>query len=232
MQRILLIANRAAHVATAEEAVRLSGRDVRTEPTVERGLVTAREWRPQLVLIDLDIGLSAGGLAALLRDPQLADGVAVIAIVTPERLEQVGPGVEVDDLILAPLDGTELQQRIARTLWERTGADDSNRLRRGALLIDLERYQVSIDGDIVDLTYKEYELLCFLASNPGKPFTREALLNRVWGYDYYGGSRTVDVHVRRIRSKIDRTERFIETVRNVGYRFADRDAPLRGPPGD
>ena len=79
----------------------------------------------------------------------------------------------------------------------------------------------AIDGDVVDLTFKEYELLRFLASNPGKPYTREALLNQVWGYDYYGGSRTVDVHVRRIRSKIERHEQFIDTVRNVGYRFVE-----------
>ena len=101
---------------------------------------------------------------------------------------------------------------------------DGARLRRGGLVIDLERYTVTIDGEPVDLTYKEYELLVFLSSNPGKPFTREALLNRVWGYDYYGGSRTVDVHIRRIRAKVERREEFIETVRNVGYRFIDRGA--------
>ncbi len=94
-------------------------------------------------------------------------------------------------------------------------------IRHGSLSIDLERYKVTIDGDVVDLTFKEYELLRFLASNPGKPYTREALLNQVWGYDYYGGSRTVDVHVRRIRSKIERHEQFIDTVRNVGYRFVE-----------
>ena len=94
-------------------------------------------------------------------------------------------------------------------------------LRRGPLVIDLERYTVTVDGEVVDLTYKEYELLRFLATNPGKPFTREALLNQVWGYDYYGGSRTVDVHIRRIRAKIERHEPFIETLRNVGYRFVD-----------
>ena len=96
---------------------------------------------------------------------------------------------------------------------------------------------------MVDLTYKEYELLRFLALNPGKAFTREMLLNQVWGYDYYGGSRTVDVHVRRIRAKIELHEPYIETVRNVGYRFVEvnpaglsgdgsrtwRPRPARGP---
>jgi two-component system alkaline phosphatase synthesis response regulator PhoP len=71
----------------------------------------------------------------------------------------------------------------------------------------------------VDLTYKEYELLRFLATNAGRVFTREALLNKVWGYDFYGGARTVDVHIRRLRSKIEERDTFIDTVRNVGYRF-------------
>ena len=78
-----------------------------------------------------------------------------------------------------------------------------------------------LGDEAVDLTYKEYELLRFLAQNPGKAFTREMLLNQVWGYDYYGGARTVDVHIRRIRAKIERHEPYIETVRNVGYRFVE-----------
>ena len=136
-------------------------------------------------------------------------------------------GVAIDDFILAPVDEEELRSRVARTLWAHTGTGDGTILRCGGLVIDLERYKVTVDGDVVDLTYKEYELLRFLASNPGKPFTREVLLNQVWGYDYYGGSRTVDVHVRRIRAKIERHEQFIETVRNVGYRFVDLAARAR-----
>ena len=93
-------------------------------------------------------------------------------------------------------------------------------MRCGALTIDLSNYRVTVDDDPLVLTFKEYELLRFLAANKDKVFTREALLNRVWGYDFYGGARTVDVHIRRLRSKIeDRTHTFIETVRNVGYRF-------------
>ena len=222
MQRVLLISDNLAHHAASEAALRLDGRVLRSEPTVERGLLTARAWQPGLVLLDLGIGLTAAGLAAFLRDPHMRDGVAVIAIAAPQQLGLVGAGVAVDDIVVPPLDEDELSTRIARALALRTGAGgDGSTLRRGSLVIDLERYTVTVDGEVVDLTYKEYELLRFLASNPGKPYTREALLNRVWGYDYYGGSRTVDVHIRRIRAKIERHEQFIETVRNVGYRFAD-----------
>jgi len=219
---VLLISEHPAHIAAVEAALRLDGRVVRAEPTVERALVIAREWRPALILLDLGTGLTAGGLAAFLRDPYVRDGVAVVALAHREQLTLVGPGVAVDDIVVTPIDDEELRIRVGRVLFERSGGSDGSVLRFGSLVIDLERYTVTVDDEVVDLTYKEYELLRFLASNPGKPFTREALLNRVWGYDYYGGSRTVDVHIRRIRSKIERHETHIDTVRNVGYRFIDR----------
>ncbi|NDE60473.1 MAG: winged helix family transcriptional regulator, partial [Acidimicrobiia bacterium] len=90
----------------------------------------------------------------------------------------------------------------------------------GGLVLNLETYQASIDGHPLDLTYMEYELLKFLTQNPGKVFTREILLSRVWGYDYYGGARTVDVHIRRLRAKLgEEHANLIQTVRSVGYRF-------------
>ena len=90
----------------------------------------------------------------------------------------------------------------------------------GDLVLNLETYQAAISGRPIDLTYMEYELLKFLASHPGKVFTRETLLSRVWGYEYYGGARTVDVHVRRLRAKLgSEHEQLIGTIRNVGYRF-------------
>ena len=138
----------------------------------------------------------------------------------------VGPGVPVSDIIVPPLHPDELRLRVERILGSAGVAPETGLLRRGALAIDQDRYTVRLGGEVVDLTYKEYELLRFLALNPGKAFTREMLLNQVWGYDYYGGSRTVDVHVRRIRSKIEQHEPYIETVRNVGYRFVEVNPPL------
>lgn len=221
MQNVLVISENPANIAIVEAAMRRDGRSVRNEPTVERGLLMARDWRPGTVVLDLDMGLTTGGLAAFLRDPQIREGLAIIAITRLDQLSLVGAGVEVDDFVSPPIDEDELRTRVARALWRRNG-DVSTVLQFGSLVIDLERYTVTVDDGVVDLTYKEYELLRFLASNAGKPFTREALLSRVWGYDYYGGSRTVDVHIRRIRSKIERRDQYIETVRNVGYRFIDR----------
>ena len=101
-------------------------------------------------------------------------------------------------------------------------ADNENIIKKGDLVIDCSKYEVKIDDKQVDLTYKEYELLKFLATNPGRVYSRDALLNKIWGYDYYGGTRTVDVHIRRLRGKIeDNKHAFIDTVRNVGYKFIE-----------
>ena len=225
MQRILIVSDDPQHVTLAAAAMRLDGRPVRTERTLEAGLMAVRDWRPAVLLLDLGIGVTHGGLAAVLRDPEVHERIGVILIASHEKLAMVGAGVRIDDLVMPPLDAEELRTRISRALWTHTGADEGSLLRRRGLVIDLERYTVSVDGEVVDLTYKEYELLRFLATNAGKPFTREALLNRVWGYDYYGGSRTVDVHIRRVRAKIERHEAYIDTVRNVGYRFIDDNVP-------
>ena len=224
MSRVLLISDDPACTSAAQAALRGEGIALRAEATVDRGLVTAREWQPAVLLLDLGIGLTAGGLAALLRDSQVRDGIAVLAMAEPGQFAMVGAGMGVDDVIVPPLDADELRLRVSRLLAAAGVESESGLLRRGELEIDQERYTVRLADMAVDLTYKEYELLRFLATHPGKAFTREQLLNQVWGYDYYGGSRTVDVHVRRIRSKIERRQAYIETVRNVGYRFVEEMA--------
>ena len=97
-------------------------------------------------------------------------------------------------------------------------------IQRGKLSIDVSKYEVRIGEKKIDLTFTEFELLKFLCGNPGTVFTREVLLNKVWGYEYYGGTRTVDVHIRRLRSKIEgKSSTFIETVRNIGYKFISEE---------
>ena len=131
---------------------------------------------------------------------------------------------DVDDFVVAPVSTFELSLRV-KTSLSRTGRyDRTDAIRRGDLLIYPHTYEVFVDGERVGLTLKEYELLKFLATHVGRVFTRDVLLEQVWGYDYYGGMRTVDVHVRRLRAKLEREGRtFIETVRGVGYRFVVRE---------
>jgi len=125
-----------------------------------------------------------------------------------------------DDFCLAPFHPRELEARLKHLFW-RTGRGTRPELvEYGDLVLNLETYQAAISGQPLDLTYMEYELLKFLSSHPGKVFTRETLLSRVWGYEYYGGARTVDVHVRRLRAKLgEEHANLIQTVRSVGYRF-------------
>jgi DNA-binding response OmpR family regulator len=126
-----------------------------------------------------------------------------------------------DDFCLSPFHPAEFEARLRHLLWttgETIGHADL--VEYGDLVLNLETYQATIARQPLDLTYMEYELLKFLAQNPGKVFTREILLSRVWGYEYYGGARTVDVHIRRLRAKLgEEYAGLIATVRSVGYRF-------------
>ncbi len=127
-----------------------------------------------------------------------------------------------DDFCLAPMRQPELVARLKHLFWRSGRGTRPELVEYGPLVLNLETYQAAISGRPLDLTYMEYELLKFLSSNPGKVFTRETLLSRVWGYDYYGGARTVDVHVRRLRAKLSEEHApLIQTVRSVGYRFGE-----------
>ena len=125
-----------------------------------------------------------------------------------------------DDFCLTPFHPVELEARLRHLLWRGGAGAKPDVVEYSELALNVETYQASIQGRPLDLTYMEYELLKFLAQNPGKVFTRELLLSRVWGYEYYGGARTVDVHIRRLRAKLgEEHQNLIQTVRSVGYRF-------------
>jgi DNA-binding response OmpR family regulator len=125
-----------------------------------------------------------------------------------------------DDFCLTPFHPTEVEARLKHLLWRGGDGVRPDMVEYSGLALNLETYQASIAGRPLDLTYMEYELLKFLAQHPGKVFTREMLLSRVWGYEYYGGARTVDVHIRRLRAKLgEEHANLIQTVRSVGYRF-------------
>lgn len=148
-----------------------------------------------------------------------------LAAVRPADTHHLGPSHELDDFVLAPVHDAELMARVQLVLWRHGRALSRNTLEAGDLIVDTANYQVFESGRSVTLTFKEFELLRFLMTHNQQVFTRETLLNRVWGYNYYGGSRTVDVHIRRLRSKLEAGgQRYVETVRNVGYRFS---LPLR-----
>ncbi len=165
---------------------------------------------PDLLIVDLG-QVGPGWLEKVKQERKFP----VLALVAREKLGALPPGV--DEFVLSPWAEGELLLRLERRLGPAPSPDV---IRFGDLSIDLVRYEVTLAGKRVELTFKEYQLLKFLASHPGRVFTREALLAQLWDYDYFGGERTVDVHIRRLRSKIeDQAHTFIETVRGVGYRF-------------
>ena len=220
MNRILLLSEESSEIQLIERALRVDGHILRSEHDVGVCLTALDQWKPALFLADFSAGMSISSLTQLSAEMQIRD--VILMVLADERdlgiLEAVP---QLDDFVTKPLNDIEIRLRVSRLLSSSNGVVTDELLRRGGLEIDVDRYKVTLDGVILDLTYKEYELLRFLASNPGKAFSREALLNQVWGYDYFGGARTVDVHVRRIRAKIEQRQQFIETVRNVGYRFSE-----------
>ena len=141
----------------------------------------------------------------------------ILLVLGEGGLAAVTPEWGVRDIALDAAGPAEFDARIRLALRDTVGRGV---VTAGGLVIDEPAYQASLDGRVLDLTYTEFELLKYLAQNPGRVFSRETLLADVWGYDYYGGTRTVDVHVRRLRAKLGvENESLIGTVRNVGYRF-------------
>jgi DNA-binding response OmpR family regulator len=193
------------------KAVASAGAAERSEP--EDG------WAGAIVCADAD----ADGAFALCRTLRKRDVPfqPLLLLVAGNQLPELELREDLfDDFCLAPFQPRELEARVAHLFW-RTGRGTRPELvEYGALVLNLETYQAAVSGRPLDLTYMEYELLKFLATHPGKVFTRETLLSRVWGYEYYGGARTVDVHIRRLRAKLGEEQaNLISTVRSVGYRF-------------
>jgi len=174
-----------------------------------------------IVLVDIT-AISTHGDSAWkwFRKLKLKRLLPVIGIVSASTLHLVLQEQGLEDFILKPWDLDELAARIHRAISKTSKPVEDSAIIIGDLTIDPVRCEVDLGGRMLALTFKEYELLKLLATSKGRVFTREALLNEIWGYDYYGGDRTVDVHIRRLRSKIEDPEHsFIETVRNIGYKF-------------
>jgi DNA-binding response OmpR family regulator len=178
------------------------------------------EDAPDLLLVDTgDLKADLAAWETALKDRHLKLP-PLIALITRTGLNGLLAATAIDDFLVKPYDLDELAARVRRLLERAKGVDLGETIRAGELVIDLARCEVSVGGRPVELVFREYELLRFLMANRGRVFSRETLLNKVWGYDYFGGDRTVDVHIRRLRSKIEDAEHtFIDTVRNIGYRF-------------
>jgi DNA-binding response OmpR family regulator len=224
---LLLLTRALGPSTTVLPALALLSHPVRVhapEPAALLG-VDARGADYDAVLVDARRELIASReLCRLLRTTGLE--AALLAVVTEGGLVAVTADWGVDDVLLDTAGPAEVDARLRlaigrrRAEQETTAVQDRDVVRTGDLEIDEHAYVARVRGTTLDLTFKEFELLKFLAQHPGRVFSRAQLLQEVWGYDYYGGTRTVDVHVRRLRAKLGkRHETLIGTVRNVGYKF-------------
>ena len=197
-------------------ALALLSHSARLIPAQADQLITAPD--SDLILVDARSNLiAAKALCQLLR--AMGSSTPLLLVITEGGLAAVSPDWGVDDVILDTAGPAEADARIRLTAGRLARTEASNTIRAAGVVIDEASYSAKVHGKPLDLTYKEFELLRFLAAHPSRVFTREQLLSEVWGYDYFGGTRTVDVHVRRLRAKLGDQESLIGTVRNVGYRF-------------
>lgn len=200
-----------------------------------QALEMVRSENPDLVILDVMLpGQDGLSVCRSLRQDENTRSIPIIMLsARVEELDRIlGLEMGADDYVTKPFSPRELvarvKARLRRSHYE-TEVKPSTRQRggrivHGRLVIDQERFMVSVDGIKQDLTPKEFEVLRFLASEPGKVFSRDYLLEQIWGYDYAGDSRTVDVHIRHIRQKLEQipdAPQYIETVRGVGYRFRE-----------
>jgi two-component system alkaline phosphatase synthesis response regulator PhoP len=174
--------------------------------------------KPEILLLEISESLPRPETWELIRKLKRERKLPVIALIERQIIVKIEPSPDIDDFLVTPFDSEELIFRINRILGKKHESS-TKQIKGRELVVDPDTCEVTVEGSKVDLTFKEYELLKLLAGNKGHVFTREVLLDKIWGYDYFGGDRTVDVHIRRLRSKIEHTYVYIETVRNIGYKF-------------
>lgn len=177
------------------------------------------ERRPDLAMV-IDGDGDVAPIYSRLRDDDELGTVPIVVSVDPDRLGLSEEVLGVHELIVSPFTAAELGARIARARRVVRGVEDHEVLRDDGLELNLAAHEARLEGQIVEFTFMEFELLKYLVTHPGRAFSREALLHSVWGYEFFGGARTVDVHVRRVRVKLgDRHAPRLRTVRRVGYRW-------------
>ncbi len=157
-------------------------------------------------------------------------GSPLIVVLTEGGLTAINAEWGVDDVILETAGPAEVDARLRLAIGRQAIGPETSMIRASGVVIDEASYSAKVHGRTLDLTFKEFELLRFFATHPSRVFTREQLLSEVWGYDYFGGTRTVDVHVRRLRAKLGDMESLIGTVRNVGYRFTVHEDDTEASP--
>jgi DNA-binding response OmpR family regulator len=226
----ILVVTKGQHETKSISILSKRGHRIETAQAVEEALDIIQRDAPEIVILDIE-------RYSLQESRNLLGGVKYLG--RPQFLGLMDEGtlahydltLNLDDFIVEPYQPAELIARLEQLNWRRHESDGKSLIKCGDLVINLAKYEVRLAGRSIPFSLKEYELLCFLASHQGRVFSRKALLKAVWGYDYIGGMRTVDVHIRKLRSKIEGSGySFIKTTRGVGYKFEESVYALSANP--
>jgi len=221
MQHILILSQDEEYRNTLISLLKDAGYTVYPSDTIKDTVDQFYSKKLDLIIVDVESWKEEG--IKTYRDLRHELGTkdfSSIIIVPMDMMEHVEFSLAFDDFIIKDGNLNEVPLRIRQLLWRQSSLDTENIIKINDLILDLNSYEVAVQGKRVYLTYKEYELLKFLVLNRGRVFTRDVLLDKVWGYDNYAGTRTVDIHVQRLRTKLGGgSSSFIQTVRNVGYCF-------------
>ncbi len=235
MYKILVVDDEKHIVELIKFNLERDGFQVITAYDGEEAVKQARSGDPDLIILDIMLPVMDGleVCRQLKQDKETRNIPVIMLSAKGDELDKIlGLEIGADDYVTKPFSPRELVARVkARLRWLQMESENreqeagaGKRINLGRLVIDQERFEVLVDGERQELTPKEFELLRYMASKPGKVFTREQLLEKIWGYDFVGDSRTVDVHIRHLRQKLEKypgMPQYIETVRGVGYRFRE-----------
>jgi two-component system phosphate regulon response regulator PhoB len=225
IERILVVEDEKDIVDLISYHLSQSGFSVITALDGPSGLERAKKERPGLVILDLMLpGMDGKDVCRALKSNPLTQSIPILMLTakTDEVDRVIGFELGADDYVTKPFSPRELVLRVKAILQRKESSQESEKIIQvGGLLIDVEKHLVSVNKKSIPLTHTEFKLLLELAQKRGRVYTRETLLDRVWGYTYEGYARTVDTHIRRLREKLGTMGEYIETIRGVGYRFRE-----------
>ena len=230
MDRILIIDDEEHILELLDFNLSLEGYEVITTMSSLDGLDIIKQDKPDLVLLDWMLPKTSGiELLNIIRSDEDYDDIAVIMLTAKNMEEDKLEGLTIgaDDYVTKPFSIKELSARVKNILKRYNKQDSnnktnklgSNKLKAGDLILELDRHEVYLRDRLIDLTVKEYGILKLLLENKGRVISREHILEKIWGYDYFGETRTVDVHIRYLRKKLGEDENFIDTIRGLGYKI-------------
>lgn len=227
-EKILIIDDESNIVELIKYNLEMNGYKVLYAYDGNEGLNIAREQKPDLILLDIMLPKMDGFdvCKEIKKDKDIEHIPVIMLTAKGEEFDKIlGLELGADDYITKPFSVRELLARIKAVMRRNKKEENSQVIKLDNLIIDFDKHEVLKSGKKVDLTLKEFELLRLLILNKGKVLTRDFLLDKIWGYEYYGETRTVDVHVRHLRQKIeddDKNPRYIETIRGIGYKFKEQ----------